>query len=84
MKKIPKCVDETHLLVDQLTLSQPRGAGYAHEIILALPDFQTFLRPCILLTESEARINNVLHKKYVLKIINLMCAFNASYNLEPI
>ena len=23
-----------------------RGAGYAHQIILAPPDFQTFLRPC--------------------------------------
>ena len=23
-----------------------KGAGYAHQIILAPPDFQTFLRPC--------------------------------------
>ena len=56
-----KCVDKnyvlTHLimqacrpwgcqmLADQLTLSQPRGADYAHQIILAPPDFQTFRRP---------------------------------------
>ena len=31
---------------DQLTPSQPRGADYAHQIILASPDFQTFRRPC--------------------------------------
>ena len=31
-----------------LTLSQPWGwADYAHQIILAPQDFQTFLRPCI-------------------------------------
>ena len=35
------------ILADQLTLSQPRGTDYAHEIILAPPDFQTFRRPCI-------------------------------------
>ena len=34
------------ILVDQLALSQPGGANYAHQIILAPPDFQTFLRPC--------------------------------------
>jgi hypothetical protein len=34
-------------LADQLTLSQPRGVDYAHHI-LALPDFQTFLWPCVL------------------------------------
>ena len=34
------------ILADQLTLSQPRGADYAHQIILAPPDFQTFRRPC--------------------------------------
>ena len=34
------------ILADQLTLSQPRGAGYADQIILAPPDFQTFLRLC--------------------------------------
>ena len=31
-----------HFLADQLTLSQTRGADYAHQIILAPPDFQTF------------------------------------------
>ena len=35
------------ILADQLTLSQPGGADYARQIILAPPDFQTFLRPCI-------------------------------------
>ena len=33
------------ILADQLTLSQPGGADYAHQIIQASPDFQTFLRP---------------------------------------
>ena len=33
-------------LADQLPLSQPEVANYAHQIILAPPDFQTFLRPC--------------------------------------
>ena len=32
------------ILADQLPLFQPRGADYAHQIILAPPDFQTFLR----------------------------------------
>ena len=31
---------------DQLTLSQPRVADYAHQITLAPLDFQTFRRPC--------------------------------------
>ena len=31
---------------DQLALSQPWGADYVHQILLALPDFQTFLRLC--------------------------------------
>ena len=34
-----------HILADQLFLSQPWGADYAHQMILAPPDFQTFLRP---------------------------------------
>ena len=33
------------ILADQLTLSQPRGADYAHQIIPAPSDFQTFQRP---------------------------------------
>ena len=33
------------ILADQLTLSQPRGADYAQQILLAPPDFQTFRRP---------------------------------------
>ena len=38
------------ILADQLSLYQPGegGADYAHQIILALPDFQTFLRPCVI------------------------------------
>ena len=32
-------------LISQETLSQPRGADYAHQIMLAPPDFQTFLGP---------------------------------------
>ena len=32
-------------LISQETLSQPRGADYAHQIMVAPPDFQTFLRP---------------------------------------
>ena len=34
------------ILADQLTLSQPKGADYFHQIKLAPPDFQTFLWPC--------------------------------------
>ena len=33
------------ILADQLTLSQPRGIDYAHQIILAPQNFQTFRRP---------------------------------------
>ena len=33
-------------LSDQLTLSQPGGANYAHNIIRCSLDFQTFLWPC--------------------------------------
>ena len=35
----------SQILADQLTLSQPRGADYAHQMILVPPDFQTFLQP---------------------------------------
>ena len=35
------------ILADQLTLSQPEGAVYAHQIILVPPDFQTLLRLCL-------------------------------------
>ena len=33
------------ILSAQLTLSQPGGTEYARKIILAPPDFQTFLQP---------------------------------------
>jgi hypothetical protein len=34
------------ILTDQLILYQAVGVDYAHQIILAPPDFQIFLRPC--------------------------------------
>ena len=43
------------ILTDQLTLSQPRGLNYAHQIVLAPPNFQTFRRPCM------------IHHKYIIK-----------------
>ena len=36
---------QPQILADQLTLFQPRGADYAHQIILEPPDFQTLRRP---------------------------------------
>jgi len=42
---VPEVPWHPQILADQLTLFQPRGADYAHQIILAPPDFQTFLRP---------------------------------------
>ena len=36
------------ILADQLTLIQPGEADDAHQMILELPDFQTFVRPCTL------------------------------------
>ena len=38
------------ILANQLTLSQGGGAHYAHQIILAPPDFQTLRRPWVVLT----------------------------------
>ena len=35
----------SQILADKLTLSEPGGADYAHQMILSSPDFQTFLRP---------------------------------------
>ena len=43
-------------LADQLTLSQPSGADYAHQIILAPPDFQTFRRRATLNPQSQVRV----------------------------
>ena len=34
------------ILADQLTLFQPEGADYAHQITTGPLDFQTFLQPC--------------------------------------
>ena len=44
-------VIKADFLADQLTLSQPKGADYAHQKILAFPDFQTFQRPLKLLCQ---------------------------------
>ena len=33
-------------VIPGVALSQPRGADYAHQMILASADFQTFQRPC--------------------------------------
>ena len=48
------------ILEDQLT----RGADYAHQIILAPPDFQTFIRPCnshrVDVTESSSAQLSIL------------------------
>ena len=41
------------ILADQLTLSQPEGADFAHHITNGTPYFQTFLRPCILLVSMK-------------------------------
>ena len=51
------------ILVDQLTLSQPWGADYAHQIILAPWDFQTFLRPCSVLRTALVIMNFASAKK---------------------
>ena len=64
------------ILADQLTLSQPRGADYAHQIILAPPDFQTFRRPCrdmeyIFGLLCIAIVSNCQWRT----IINLLCLF---------
>ena len=42
---VPGVPWHSQILANQLTLSQPREADYAHHIILTPPDFQTFLRP---------------------------------------
>ena len=41
------------ILVDQLTLSQPRGADYAHQIMMTPLDFQTFRWPCLYVLKSS-------------------------------
>ena len=45
----------SQILTDQLTLSQPRGAEYAHQIVLTSPNFQTFRRPCLVKTINTVR-----------------------------
>ena len=42
-------------LADQLTLYQPRGADYAHQMILAPLDFQTFRRPWVFTNNVRER-----------------------------
>ena len=55
---------QPQILADQLTLSQPRGADYAHQIILAPPDFRTFLRPCNLSNAGMYRGVTVLRQAF--------------------
>ena len=44
------------ILAQQLTIYQPGGADYMLTTLLpSLPDFQTFLRPCLGLTLSSKR-----------------------------
>ena len=43
---VPGMPRHPQILADTLTLSQPRGADYAQQIILAPPDIETFLRSC--------------------------------------
>ena len=55
------------ILPDQLTLSQPRGADYAHQTILATTDFQTFRRPCeltknLIIQLRAEQLQKLLHK----------------------
>ena len=45
------------ILADQLTLSQPRGADYANQIILTPPDFQTFRRPWLRENNRESIVS---------------------------
>ena len=52
------------ILADQLTLSQPVGADYAHKIILATPNFQTFLRPWTV----KEKLRNASLSKFAWKI----------------
>ena len=47
------------ILVDQLTLSQPRGAGYANQILQAPPDFQALQRPCTTYMPNAAAIEQL-------------------------
>ena len=46
---VPGMPWHSQILADQLTLSEPGGAGYAHHITTGTPDFQTFLRPWVVL-----------------------------------
>ena len=41
----------THVLADQLTLSQPEGADCATTLLLAHPDLVRFLGPCWMMTQ---------------------------------
>ena len=58
---VPGVLWHPQILADPLILSQPRGADYAHQVILAHPDFQTFRRPC------EQMVGTV-HKMYRNKV----------------
>ena len=66
-----------HILADQLTLSQRRGADYAHQIIQAPPDFQTFLRPCFI--SSVKQIWRKKKKRKETKTIGLASALETCF-----
>ena len=59
----------SQILADHLTLSQPRGEDYAHQMILAPPNFQTFRQPC--LSMSSANPMSVKVDKTLLWLPNL-------------
>ena len=52
----------------QLTLFQPGGADYAQQIILAPPDFHSFLRPC----HCQSTLHSLLHMDVILLSIHLL------------
>ena len=52
------------ILAAQLTLFQPEVEDYARQIILAPPDFQTFLQPC------KEHPNGALFDQYFLTLKN--------------
>ena len=52
---------------DQLTLSQPGGADFANQIILAPPDYQTFRRSCDVIFIIACRRSDTLVMLGVIK-----------------
>ena len=71
----------SQILADQLTLSQLRGPDYAHQIILAPPDFQTFLRPCLYTNESVTFSQCNGHHKSGVHLIKSKAVEDTRYNI---